>query len=46
MDAAAMLDEAYQVDKWGEEKDASVRARANLADLELAQTFFQLMRRG
>lgn len=44
--AAAMLDEAYQAEHWGEEKDASARAQANLADLELAQTFCRLLRGG
>ncbi len=42
--AACMLDEIFQVDRWGEEEEAEKRSRAARDDLELAQSFLTLLR--
>lgn len=44
--AACMLDEDYQVERWGGEPEAEKRSRFALDELELAQNFLVLLRHG
>lgn len=40
---AAELDESYQIEKWGEDKEATERRAVIRAELELAARFFRLL---
>lgn len=41
--ALSQLDERYQSEKWGEDHEAALRARALLAELKAAETFLRLI---